>query len=61
MSYSVENIAISFTEEEVEKLLCAMDYVIGKTSEFELEDVFVKLESALDNSSTKWYHKKEEN
>ena len=61
MSYSVENIVISFTEEQVEKLLCAMDYVIGHTSEFEMEDIFVKLESALDNSTTKWYEKTEEN
>lgn len=54
-TYSIENVILSFTEEEVEELLCALDFTMCKTNEFNLSQSYSKFEDALRKSQKKWY------
>lgn len=55
MNYSVENIVISFEAEEVEELICVLDYVMSKTNEFNVEESLNKFKQSLNSTQTPWY------
>lgn len=60
MSYIVEDIVISLETEEVEELICALDFVMTKTNEFNIGELLTKFKQSLNTTQTKWYDKTEE-